>query len=407
MLSDATVKSLRPREKPFKVGDAAGLYILVSPTGGRLWRLNYMVRGKQKTLALGSYPAVSLADARAARDAAKAQLRAGADPVETVKVEKAAARVAVTTFADVAADWYARKMVGEGKAANTLRRETWLLGILNVDLGGRPIGEIEAPDLLQVLRRAEAAGNAEAAKRACSTASAVFRFGVATGKCRRNPAADLKGALTSRKARPRSAIIEPSAVGKLLRDVDGYQRPVVRQALQLLALTFVRPSELALAEWSEFGADGTWTVPAGRMKMRRAFHIPLPRQALVILAELRAAAGGSRYVFPSRRRDRPIQASKMVKALRAMGYDASEVTAHGFRSTASTLLNDEGTRFAADVIELCLAHKPPGVRGIYNRSLRWPERVALMSWWAERLDALRARGEIMMLPKKKSKAAVA
>ncbi len=289
-LSDATVRALRPRDKPFKVGDAAGLYLLITPAGGRLWRLNYMRAGKQRTAALGAYPAVSLAAARQARDAAKAQLRAGADPVEVVQAEKAEARAVVTTFQMVADDWFARKVLGEGRSANTIRRVKWLLGILNAGIGARPIADIEAPDLLLVLRRVEAAGKHESTKRLCNTAGDIFRFGIATGRCKRDVAADLRGALTNRKARPRSAIVEPAAVGKLLRDIDSYHRPEVRMALQLLALTFVRPSELCQAEWYEIGSDGVWTIPSGRMKMRKSFDIPLPKQAIAIFDALRVGS---------------------------------------------------------------------------------------------------------------------
>ncbi len=399
MLTDTAVKALRPRDKPYKQADSSGLYLLVTRTG-KLWRLNYMIRGKQKTAALGSYPAVSLAEARGARDRAKQQLRGGVDPGAVVKVEKAEARAVVTTFKDVGDDWFKRKVEAEGRAPNTMRRVRWLLKILYDGIGARPIADIEAPELLEVLRRVEAAGKHESTKRLCNAAGEVFRFGIATGRCKRDVAADLKGALTNRKARPRSAIVEPAAVGKLLRDIDGYQRPEVRMALQLLALTFVRPSELCLAEWYEIGTDGVWTIPASRMKMRKSFDIPLPKQAIAIFDALRVGAT-SRFIFPSHKGGRPLQASKLTLALRSLGYDADTVCAHGFRSTASTLLNSEAGRFPPDVIELCLSHAPRGVRAIYNRSLRWPERVALMQWYADRLDELRGRGEVVKMGAKK------
>jgi integrase len=314
-LTDAAVRALKPRDRPFKVGDAAGLYVLVSPTGSRLWRVNFMRAGKQKTLALGAYPAVSLAEARAARDAAKAKLRGGVDPVEAAKVEKAAAAAVGVTFRDVGADWFKIKMEGENKSKNTLRKVNWLLGVLNTGIGSRPIAELEAPDLLELLRRVEANGHHEATKRLRSTASIIFRFGIATGKCKRDPAADLKGVLTNRQSQPRSAILEPTAVGKLLRDIDRRASPVMlKQALQLLMLTFVRPNELMSAEWSEIGADGVWTIPASRMKMRKEFHVPLPKQALAIFAELRKVTGTGRFIFPSRKHVRPIHANKATEA---------------------------------------------------------------------------------------------
>jgi integrase len=400
-LSDATVRSLKPSAKPYKRGDANGLYLLITPTS-KLWRLNFMRNGKQKTAALGSYPALSLAGARAARDQAKAKLRGGIDPVAATKTEKAAVAAAGVTFQDVGADWYAIKMVGEHKSPNTLRKARWLLDVLNAGIGSRPIAELEAPDLLEVLRRVEAAGHHEAVARLRGTASTVFRFGIATGACRRDPAADLKGATTNRPSQPRSAIVEPTAVGKLLRDIDRRASPeMLKKALQLLMLVFVRPGELMGAEWSEIDFNtGVWVVPANRMKMRREFHIPLSKQALAIFIDLRKATGANQFVFPSRKRGKHVHADKLTDALRVIGYREDEISAHGFRSTASTILNEE-SKFSADTIELCLAHKLSGVRAIYNRSLRWPERVTLMQWWADRLDELRKRGEVVALPPNK------
>ena len=399
-LSDATVRALRPREKAFKVGDAAGLYLLISPAGGRLWRMNYVRSGRQRTLSLGGYPAVSLAEARRARDTAKAQLRAGQDPVEVVKTEKAAAAAAGVTFKDVAEEWFKIKMKDEGKAKNTLDRTKWLLDLLYAGIGRRPIASIEAPDILELLRKIEAAGQNETTKRLRATASMIFRFGIATGKCKRDPAADLRGVLTSAKSRPRSAIIEPAAVGRLMRAIAGYKRPRERLALQFLALTMVRPGEACSAEWSEIAGD-IWSIPAARMKMREDFRIPLSKQARAVLEEARANSNGSRFVFPSRKRGQPLSPRILNRALREMGYTAAEVSAHGFRSTASTLLNESG-KFSVDAIELSLAHKPPGIRGIYNRSKLWPERVALTQWYANHLDELRRRGEVVKLAKKRN-----
>jgi integrase len=398
MLTDTGVKALRARDKPYKQSDAAGLYLLITPAGGRLWRLNYMRAGKQKTAALGAYPAVSLADARRARDAAKAQLRAGQDPGEVVKAEKVEARAAVTTFKDVAGEWFEKKMIAEGKADNTIRKTEWLLEILYDGIGAKPIASIEAPELLDVLRRVEAQGNHEACKRARSTASMIFRFGIAIGACKRDPAADLKGALTTGKSRPRSAIVEPVEVGKLMRAIAGYKRPREKLALQFLALTMVRPGEACGAEWSEIAGD-IWSIPAPKMKMRDDFRVPLSRQALAVLAEARGMAGNSRFVFPSlRKRNVSLAPRVLNKSLRELGFDGDEISAHGFRSTASTLLNESGK--SPDAIELCLAHAPRGVRGLYNRSKLWPERVAIMQWLADHLDELRGHGEVVKLPKR-------
>jgi integrase len=387
------VRALKPREATFKVSDSGGLFLQVQPNGSKLWRLAYRFQGKQKTAAFGIYPAVSLSDARARRDEAKLQLRAGEDPGAVVKAEKAAVIAAsANTFAAVGAEWLQKRMVKEGKSESTLRRTNWLLGVLNNGIGDRMIGEIEAPELLVVLRRIEAQEKYEAVKRLRSTASAIFRFGIAIGACKRDPAADLRGALTSVASTPHAAIIDPAGVGKLLRAIDAHERPLLRLALQLLALTFTRPGNVAGAEWGEFDVDaGVWSIPGLKMKMREPFRVPLSRQALALLAELRKVTGGGRYLFPSfRTGKRPMFTTLLNVALRDIGYAADEMQAHGFRSTASTILN-ESSEFSPDAIELSLAHVPTGVRAIYNRSQYWPERVALAQWYADHLDELRGR----------------
>ena len=358
-----------------------------------------MRAGRQKTLALGARRSAS--PRRGSRETLQ-RLSCALDRIRLRPSRpRRRPRAAVTTFRSVATEWLERKVVGEGRAPKTVQRAKRMIELLGAEFASRPIADLEAPHVLALLRRTEARGQHESVKRAREIASAVSRFGIACGVCSRDPAADLRGALTSRKARPRSAITEPAEVGKLLRAIDGYSGVSVRHGLQLLALTFVRPCELALAEWSEFGADGVWTVPASRTKMRKEHHVPLPRQALKILAELRIAAAGSRYVFPARQRDRPIQVNRFVRVLRSLGYGADETTAHGFRSMASTLLNESG-RFSVGAIELSLAHSKSDVRSRYNRSRLWPEHVELMKWYADHLDKLRGRGRVVKLaPKKK------
>ena len=400
MLSDAAIRRIKPGAKPFKKADALGLYLLVQPSGGRLWRLNYTFAGRQRTLSFGAYPVVGLADARARRDDAKRQLRQGIDPGAVVKVEKVARKqVAANTFGALADQWYQAKMVKEGKAGTTLNRARWLLDTLKRDIGDRLIGEIEAPELLDVLRKVEAQGKHEAVKRLRSTASTIFRFGIASGVCKRDPAADLKGALTSVKSTPHAAITDPAGVGKLLRAIDAHERQLLRRALQLLALTFVRPGNLAAAEWSEFDIDaGVWSIPGPKMKMREPFRVPLSRQALAILGELRKTTGNSRFLFPSfRTGKRPIFTTLLNVALRDIGYAADQMQAHGFRSTASTLLN-EHSEFSPDIIELALAHRLGGVRAIYNRSEYWAKRCELVQWYADFLEELRERGQVVALP---------
>jgi integrase len=395
MLTDTKVRALKPRETTYKLSDSGGLFLQIQPNGSRLWRMAYRFHGKQKTAAFGIYPAVSLSDARARRDDAKRRLRSGADPGAVVKAEKAAVIAAsANTFSAIAGEWMQRKMIAEGKSRSTLDRARWLLGILNDGIGDRAINEIEGPELLAVLRRVEAQGLHEAVKRLRSTSSAIFRFGIAIGACKRDPAADLRGALTSVAATPHAAIFDSTGVGKLLRAIDGYhKKPLLRLALQFLALTFTRPGNVAGAEWGEFDIDaGVWSISAAKMKMREPFRVPLSRQALALLAELRKTTGGSKYLFPSfRTGKRAIYTYQLNIALRDLGYASDEMQAHGFRSTASTILNGS-SEFSPDVIELSLAHVPTGVRAIYNRSSYWPERVALAQWYADRLDDLRYKG---------------
>jgi integrase len=407
VLTDTEIKALKPKTKPYKRADSGGLYVLVAPItkklpkGSRLWRLAYRHAGKQLTLAFGSYPDVTLAEARARREEAKTSLRQGIDPGKIIKIEKQAVFASTANvFRAVGADWYRRKMVAEGKSESTLTRIRWLLDILNDGIGDRLLSEIEPTDLLDVLRKVEAQEKFETVKRLRATASSVFRYGIAIGSCKRDPASDLRGALTSAKSMPRAAIIDPPEVGKLLRAIDGYQKPMLRLALQLLALTFVRPGNVCGAEWSEFDFDaGVWSIPAKKMKMREPFRLPLSRQVLTALRELRAFGGHTKFLLPSRKRGQPIYANKLNIALRRLGYNAEQVSAHGFRSTASTILNESG-KFSPDVIELSLAHQPGGVRAIYNRSKYWSERVELMQWYADHIDELRARGKVVPMSKK-------
>jgi integrase len=392
--------------KPYKASDSGGLYVLVTPVtdklpkGSKLWRLAYRYGGKQKTLSFGVYPAIGLGDARAHREEAKAKLRQGIDPGMVIKAERVAERQAIAnTFGALADQWEQKKMIDEGKSKSTLVRTRWLLGILKDGIGDQPLNEIEAPELLDVLRKVEAQGKHEAVKRLRSTASTIFRFGIACGACKRDPAADLRGALTTAKSTPHAAITDPAGVGKLLRAIDAYEKPLLRLALKLLALTFVRPGNVAAAEWREFDIDaGAWSIPAEKMKKREPFRAPLSRQAIAVLAELRKISGTSKYLFPSfRTGKRPMFTNLLNVALRDIGYAADEMQAHGFRSAASTILN-EHSEFSPDVIELSLAHRLVGVRAIYNRSEYWTKRCELMQWYADHLDKLRERGRVIALP---------
>lgn len=376
---------------PVKLSDGGGLQLLVTPTGGKLWRLAYRFGGKQKQLALGAYPAVSLADARKARDAAKATLAAGVDPSEKAKVDRAARKVASANTFGAIADELIAKMERERKAVRTIAKVTWLLGIARPDLGQRPIADITAAEVLRVLKAVDDRGNHETAKRLRATIGGVFRYAIATTRAENDPTYALKGALTAPTVTHRAAITDPKGLGALLRAIESFDgQPTTRAALRLMPILFPRPGELRMAEWGEFDLEkAEWTIPASRMKMRRPHRSPLPRQAIEILSELRAITGRGKLPFHSVRTVlRPISENTLNAALRRLGYAKDEVTAHGFRATASTLLNESGL-WQADAIERQLAHiEADDVRRAYLRGEHWDERVRMMQWWADRLDEL-------------------
>lgn len=370
----------------------------MNPTGSRLWRWKYRFLGKEKILAIGAYPTVGLAKARGARDDARALLADGVDPSAHKRdARREAALVAANTFA-VLADEYLDKMRREGKAKSTVSKVEWLLGLARGELGNRAITEIRAPDVLVVLQRIEAKGNHETAVRLRATIGAVFRYAIATARAEADPTQALHGALVRPRVKHRAAVTEPVALGGLLRAVDDFDgQAVTKAALKLLAILFSRPGELRLAEWREFDLDkAVWTIPASRAKMRREHRIPLPKQALAILAELKAIAGASALVFPSAWGNRrPLSENTLNAALRRLGYSKDQATSHGFRATASTLLNECGL-WNPDAIERQLAHvEKNAVRRAYARGEHWDERVRMMQWWADHLDTLRKGGEVV------------
>ena len=404
-LTDTAIRNLKSEPEPYKKSDSEGLYLLVTPEGSRLWHLAYRFVGKQKTLALGPYPVVTLAMAREAKVEAKRLLAQGVDPSEKRKADRRAA-AAARTFGEVADEWFDTKREPEEKSEATLKRDRWLKGEWKSEIGHRPIGEIEPPELLGALRKVEACKHYETASRMRTLASQVFRFGIASGYCQRDMAADLKDALTSPKSKPRPGLTDPAAVGKLCRGIDGYtgKGPLVRSALRLLSLTLLRPGEVAKAEWSEIDLDSrVWTIPAAKMKMRRDHQVPLSQQALDVLGAVKAINGNRRYVFATYE-DKPLSGNTFNTALRIMGYDTQkEHCAHGFRTTASTLLNEERGAdgkpvWHPDVIELQLAHvDADGSRANYNRAQYWRDRERLMQHWAGRLDKLRDGAQVVTL----------
>jgi integrase len=388
MLTDTKI---RQHKRPGKISDGGGLFLMITPTS-KLWRQAYRFGGKQKLLAHGGYPEVSLQEARARREAAKALLRKGIDPSTARQTAKHSLNGA-TTFQAVAEEWFT-KLEREGLTEATLKKSKWLLGFAYPDIGARPLGEITPPELLTALRRVEGRGLYESARRLRAICGSVFRYAVATGRAERDPAADLRGALTVQKTKHHAAIVEPAKIGALLRAIDGYdgRHPATRLALQLMALTFVRSSELRYAEWSEIDiAKAEWRIPAARMKMKTEHRVPLSRQAIAVIKALRPITGERRWLFPSLHlpTQRPMSENTLNGALRRLGYGADEIVIHGFRSMASTCLNELG--FAPDVIERQLAHQERnGVRRAYNFAQYWPERVAMMQRWADYLDGLRA-----------------
>lgn len=381
----------------FKWQAGDGLYLLMNRKGGKWWRWDYRRpgTGKRNTLSLGTYPVTGLADAREKLSAARKQLAAGIDPGGARKEAKVTAREqaveCANTFAAVAEAWAAWK---EGQVAeNTASKNRWLLdAYLLPDLGPRPIREIMPRDLLDVLRKIEDTGKLEAAKRAKTKAGEVFRYAVREGHADSDPTASLKGALKAPNTRHRPAITDPARIGGLMRSIDGYPEFVVRHALQLLALTFVRPGELRLAQWEEFDLDGArWRIPGERMKMKAPHLVPLSAQAIALLKELHGITGSGALVFPGIRKGKPLSENTFNAALRSMGFSGDVHVAHGFRSMAATRLNEMGT-WTVDAIERQLAHAESNkVRAAYTSQAQYlPERTRMMQAWADYLDDRRA-----------------
>ncbi len=398
-LTDTSVRNAKPKDKPYKLADSGGLYLQIEPSGGKLWRLKYRVEGKEKKLALGAYPAVSLANARAGRDDARKLLAAGTDPaVEKARRKIRASIDAGNTF-DLIAREYIAKRTAEGWSASTVGKADFLLAHFSPSLGKLPVTDIEPTDVLAVLKKAERQGKLETARRLLQFASAALRYAVATARLSSDPTRDLRGALTAPRPQHYGAVTEAARVGELLRAIEGYSGHYLTLfALRLAPHVFVRPGEMRFAHWPEFDFEAAvWTIPAGRMKMRKPHHVPLSRQAIAILQDLRElAGGGDGYVFPSVRSPvRPMSENTLNAALRRLGYTTEEMTAHGFRAMASTLLNESG-KWHPDAIERALAHQDSdNVRAAYHRGAHWDERVKMAQWWSDHLDQLRSGAEVV------------
>jgi integrase len=404
------LKNAKPKAKPYKLADEKGLFVTVSPAGGMLWRWKYRVDGVgadgqpkrvEKLLSLGRYPDVSLKLARERRDAAREQHAAGIDPAEKKQRDKAKAKVGAANTFHAVASAFIEKCRREGLAETTIRKRVWTLGLVERAIGSRPIAEIEPIAILNAVRPYEAAKNHEKARRALEFVGAVFRFAVANQIAPADPTRDLRGALVSRKPKHLAAILEPKRVGELLRAIDGYEgQPTTQLALRLSPLVFLRPGELRRAEWHEVDFENAvWRIHASKMKGRQEHVVPLSRQALELLREAHDLTGHGQYVFPAiGSAHRPLSENTVNGALRRLGFGGDEMTAHGFRAMASTLLNESG-KWQPDAIERALAHKDRDhVRAAYHRGAHWAERVAMAQWWADYLDHLRVGGVCSAAP---------
>lgn len=404
-LSEIVIRRAKPTDKTQRLFDGGGLYLEITPAGGKLWRQKYRFGGKEKRLAHGTYPAVSLADARERREAARKLLAKGVDPGAHRKAERAAGEErAGNSFEVIAREWLAKR---DWVPSYLVKVTAWLENDVFPWIGNRPIAELTAPEFLKVARRIEARGAIESAHRVLQNCSQVMRYAIATGRADRNPVADLKGALAPSPEKHYAAITDVDDIGALLRAIDTYKGGhATRCALQLAPLVFVRPGELRHAEWSEIDLKkAEWNIPAHKMKMRQPHLVPLSKQAVTILEELQPLTGHFQYVFPGGRSPkRPMSDNGLTAALRRMGYERGTMTVHGFRAMARTVL-DEVLHHRPDYIEHQLAHavRDPNGRA-YNRTSHLPERRKMMQAWADYLDRRKADTGKVLEFKKKSKA---
>lgn len=384
-LTDTKIRNLKAGDKATKYSDGNGLYLEVTKKGAKLWRMAYRYAGKQKTLYIGNYPAITLADARMRRDAAKRKLANDVDPSDDVRKAKIQKKLkAENTFGAIAGEFLA-KCSNEGKSEKTLKKKRWLLDQVQSSLFHRPVAEITAAEILVPLREVEAKGNYESARRLRAEIGQVFRYAIATARAENDPTFGLRGALTTPVVSHRAAFTERKDFAGLLKSVWDYEgMPETIAGLKLMAYLYPRPGELRQAEWSEFDLEAkTWSIPVERMKMRRPHKKPLPDAAVEVLKELHILTGHRDLVFPSYQSPRrPMSENTLNHALRRMGYDKTQVTAHGFRASASSLLNESG-KWNPDAIEAELAHVGADeVRKAYHRSTYWEERTKMCEWWA-------------------------
>lgn len=401
MLTDVKARNAKGRDKQYKIQDAHGLYLLVSPTDKKYWRFNYRFEGKRKTLALGKYPEISLSDARRRLLDARENIAKNIDPGEKKKAEKQVQTEIKNNFEVIAREWYAKYQPTWAASHSTVIRARLERDVFPY-LGQEPVDKIKAPDILRLLRQVESRGALESARRIKIIIGQILRYAVATGRADRDAAADLKGALPPAKEKHFAAITEPVKFGALLRAIDGYNGSfVVKSALQLQALLFVRPGELRHAEWEEIDLDAAqWNLPEHKMKLKMPHIVPLSNQAVEILKQLHLLTKSSKFVFPSHRTDsRPMSENAMLAALRTMGYSKEEMTSHGFRAAARTML-DEVLQQRVDLIECQLAHQVKDTnRRSYNRTTFLAQRRAMMQLWSDYCDSLKAGAKLIPIVK--------
>lgn len=397
MLTVLQIKSAAPREKPYKLFDGGGLYLLVNPNGSKLWRLKYRYLGKEKVLAFGGYPDLPLAKARKERELAREMIAEDKDPgAEKRANRERRLKERDQTFARLA-DEYLVKQERDGRAPSTLKKNRWVLDMACAEFGDVPVAELKAAQILKALKKVEGRGTFETARRLKIVIGSVLRYGISCGWLDADPTPALRGALARPVRKSHAAITDPKSLGGLLRAIDGFQgQTTTKLGLKLLALLYPRPGELRMARWKEFDfKKAVWTIPAERTKMRRPHRVPLPPAALELLKELKALTGHGELVLPSIRSSKaPMSDATFTAALRRMGYNGDEMTAHGFRATFSTLANESGL-WNPDAIERALAHvEGNAVRAAYARSEFWEERVRMADWWADTLNRLRKDNRI-------------
>ncbi|MEN6332038.1 MAG: integrase arm-type DNA-binding domain-containing protein [Smithella sp.] len=399
-LTDLKVQKVKPQDKPISLFDGGGLYLLVTPSGGKLWRFKYRFAGKEKKIAFGSYPEISLICARQRRDDARRLLANNVDPGAVRKAQKQAKIEDIETFEVIAREWF-NKFKPTWEESHSSRVLSRLEKNVFPYIGERPIVQVKAPELLGVLRRLEARGILHSAHNIRGICGQIFRYAVATGRAERDPSADLRGALPPVKTINRAAITNPVRVGELLRAIDCYRGSfVVQSALKFAPLTFVRPGELRKAEWSEIDIErAEWNLPAQKMKMKQPHLVPLSKQAIEILTELKKLTGEGQYVFPGRTSARPMSDNAILAALRNMGFEKTEMSGHGFRAMARTIL-DEVLQVRPDLIEHQLAHAVRDPLGrAYNRTQHLKERRIMMQTWADYLDGLKVGAKVIPFKK--------